>query len=417
MTAEKKKKIKSLFSPRKLIVWLFVLILILTIPTINQPSMSKTHAIVTMMAVEQEDDMIKVATMVLTPAQDKQPNYQIYSGEGSTIGEAVDSISLALGKEMGFAQCEIMALGEKICADGVIKVLDYMTRTKKVQRNTILVNFSGELEDFAQAVMNLSLEKQLKLESIINFDKRYILADDSNIDKFYIGYYSPISLGLMTKIKIEAEQSYNSIEVSSASGQPAQPSSSSGDSGGESEKKYLVNDGTVSVFKRGKKYIDMTQDEVKKANYFINDAQKGTVVVENVSDHIYDNAQVVINIVKKDTKLTPRFEGDRPIYDIELSLTIIIDEVVEEGPNENLLRRNQDFFTDALVEKIKEQVGEDMYSIIDYCKTNDIDLLDVYKRFYALKNRQFEDYLSRVGIENYLNDIQYNITIDVKSEN
>ena len=126
---------------------------------------------------------------------------------------------------------------------------------------------------------------------------------------------------------------------------------------------------------------------------------------------------MVINIVKKDTKLTPRFEGNRPIYDIELSLTIIIDEVVEEGPNENLLRRNQDFFTDALVEKIKEQVGEDMYSIIDYCKTNDIDLLDVYKRFYALKNREFEDYLSRVGIENYLNDIQYNITIDVKSEN
>ena len=83
---EIKKKLKSIFSPKKLVLWLSILILIFTVPAFNKSAMSQTQAIVTMLCVDKIDDKIKVAATVLTPSQDKKANFQVYSGEGETLG-------------------------------------------------------------------------------------------------------------------------------------------------------------------------------------------------------------------------------------------------------------------------------------------------------------------------------------------
>ena len=157
------KKLKTIFSPRKLILWLFLIILIITVPEVTKPAMSETEAIVTMMSIDKVDDKIKVATAVVTPASEKKANYEVYSGVGETVGEAVENVSLALGKSMGFAQCEIMAFGEQLSSDGIMSSLDFMTRTRKVGRNALLINFSGDVEEFQQAVVNLNIEKSLPI--------------------------------------------------------------------------------------------------------------------------------------------------------------------------------------------------------------------------------------------------------------
>ena len=74
------KKLKTLFSPRKLVLWLSIIVLIFTLPTVNEPAMSQTDAIVTMLCVDKVEDKIKVAVTVLTPSQDKKANYQVFSG-------------------------------------------------------------------------------------------------------------------------------------------------------------------------------------------------------------------------------------------------------------------------------------------------------------------------------------------------
>ena len=108
------KKLKIIFSPRKLIVWIFLIVLIITVPEITKPAMSKTEAIITMMSIDKIDNKIKVSTAVITPSNEKTTNYEVYSGTGETLGEAVENVSLSLGKSMGFAQCEIMAFGENL---------------------------------------------------------------------------------------------------------------------------------------------------------------------------------------------------------------------------------------------------------------------------------------------------------------
>lgn len=407
------KKLKTIFSPRKLIVWIFLIILIITVPEITKPAMSKTEAIITMMSIDKVDDNIKVSAAVITPSTEKTTNYVVFSGMGKTVGEAVENVSLGIGKSMGFAQCEIMAFGENLCNDGIMSSLDFMTRTRRVGRNAILINFSGDVEEFQQSVVNLNIEKSIPLEDVVNFDRKYIPADDSNIHSFYKGYFSKISLGIMPKVQLLKQEANNSIEVES--GATGGGTSSEPGSGSASQtKKYILTDGTVSVFKSGKKYIELKPEEMKKLNLLSNVEQEGTLKVNNVNDKLYNNSNVVLNIHDKKLSFSPKFKKNKPMFNIEIALSVLVDEVDEEHPNKDFLKRNKDFLTEELVKKTKETVKKDAMDIIEFCKTNQTDLIGVYENFYRKEYKQFEEYYERMQ-EKYLDDIEFDITVKVSS--
>ena len=408
------KKLKTIFSPRKLIVWIFLIVLIITVPEITKPAMSRTEAIITMMSIDKIDNNIKISTAVITPSSEKTTNYEVYSGVGKTVGEAVENVSLALGKSMGFAQCEIMAFGENLSNEGIMSSLDFMTRTRRVGRNAILINFSGDVEEFQQAVVNLNIEKSIPLEDVINFDKRYIPSADSNIHSFYKGYFSPISIGIMPKIQLLNNETNNSIEVESGSTGGGSSNEPGSGTGGQNNQKYILNDGTVCVFKSGKKMLELTPTKMKNLNLLSNVEQEGTLKVENVNDELYKNSNVVLNIHDKKLTFSPKFENGKPIMDIKIELAVLVEEVDEENPNKSFLKRNKEFLTDELIKKTKETVKENCCEVIDYCKTNQTDLIGVYENFYRKEYKKFKKYYEAKQ-EKYLNDVEFNITVKVSS--
>lgn len=408
------KKLKSIFSPRSLITWIFLIILAITVPEITRPAMSQTEAIVTMLSIDKHGENIRVATNVLTPASEKKANYEVYLGEGETLDEAIENVSLAIGKSMGFAQCEIMAFGDTISEEGVISSLDFMTRTRKVGRNAMLINFSGELEEFAQSIVNLNVEKALAIENIMNFDKRFVLSTESNIDAFYRGYFSEISLGLMPKIKLETESSNNAIEVQESSvggGSSAEPGSGGS---GQGEKKYILNDGTTSIFKNGKKTIEITPSEMRELNIFLNRSQEGTVKVEGVTDDLYTDATVILHLSNKSINYKPYFIENKPVYSMEVELTVMVEQVDDKNPNKKMLRRNKEFLTDALVDKLTKKVENVGKDAVRFCQDNKVDLLRVYEQFYRKRYYEFEEYY-KTNREDYLNNIEYDIKVKVSS--
>lgn len=421
------KKLNTLFSPRKLVVVFLIILGIITLPQLDAPAMSQTDAIVTMLCLDLDEQDIVMSATVLTPGQDNVANYQVFNGKGKTFGTAVDALSVAMGKEMGFAQCEVVAMGENICNQGVMAALDYMTRTKKVGRNSYLIAFKGDAGDFSQAMADLSKEKSLTLDNIMNFDKQYIVSQDSNIESFYTGYFSEISIGLMPKVSLEQQEQDSAIKIQ---GQDASSSgggggggssgsgggSSGGSGGGQNQGKFFLNDGSVTVFKKGKKYMDLTKEQVKKVNYFVNNSQQGSLVLEHVDDDLYDDATVLVDIVKKNNDITVRFDGDTPVYKSSVDIVVFVEEVDKNQPNKKMLRRNSEFLTSTLIYKIKSQLTGEMESIVDFCKENKMDLFQVYQHFYKLCNNKFEKYIKRVGLENFLDAVKFEYEIDVSNQ-
>ena len=386
------KKLKTIFSPRKLVLWLCIVLLVFTLPQLNAKAMSQTEAIVTMMFVDKEQDTIKVSAVVLAPGQDRTKNQQVYNGEGETLSAAVDSVSLSLGKDMGFAQCQIMGLGDNICKDGVINVLDYMTRTKKVGRNAGLINFSGKIDEFAQATADVNTSKNLSLEEIINFDKRFILAKNSNIELFYMGYFGDTGIGIIPKISLLDKPYKNSVEAGQSGGESA-GAGGSGSGGGQSKPpKYLFYDGTMSVFKFGKTVNTIIPTMVDKLNYFVDKNQTGSITVEGVNDYLYNNARVVVNMANKKVFTFVSFKDGKPNLDVSVHISVMVEEVDEENPQE------------------KEKKW------LDFWQQNKIDVIGVYKHFNAFAYKKWKKYIQQTGKDNFLNDIDLHITTLIKSE-
>ncbi|MBO5954434.1 MAG: hypothetical protein J6Q13_00515, partial [Clostridia bacterium] len=203
---------------------------------------------------------------------------------------------------------------------------------------------------------------------------------------------------------------------SSGSSSASSGGSSVASSSGESSKKYLVNDGTTCVFKDGKLNSVVSAENMRRVNIFLNDAQKGEIKVENVSDDLYNDATVVCSLRKKDISLKPSFKYGKPTYKADLELVIVVEEVDEKLPSDKFLQRNKDFVTPTLIEKLKETVSNEMEQIIDFCKTNKIDLIGVYRNFYHRQYKDFMNYIDKVGTDNYLDGIDYQIEISVTTE-
>ncbi len=414
------QKFKKLFSPRKMVIWVSILVLVISFQYTNQPAQSQTQAIATALAVEQtEDNMIEVSAVILTPIPASTSKRKAYTAKGYDITNAINNISLQVGKQIGFGQCDIMAVGDKLCETNALKALDYLTRTKRVGRNAVLLNFSGKTEDFANCVVQINDSLSLKVSEIINFNREYITATETNIESFFKGYYGDLGVSTMPKIKISDMESDNAIpiKVEEASSSQSDTSGSGGSSsGGGSKELYFTNDGTTSIFRDGKKFTELKPEDVKYVNLLQPENVLGTFILENVNSNLFNDARVVIDLTNKEMEYKLSFENGKPKIKYDIELYIMIDEIIEAEKTENLLHTENWFVDDSVVNALQSKVKENLDRVVKNLKEQNIDIIELYDKFYKFKNEKFTKFLSSLENEkDFLKDVIFDYKITIHS--
>jgi hypothetical protein len=414
------QKFKQIFSPRKMVIWVSIIVLIISFQYTNQPAQSQTQAIATALAVEQVDNnMIEVSAVILTPIPASTSKRKAYTATGVDITSAINNISLQVGKQIGFGQCDIMAVGDKLCETNALKALDYLTRTKRVGRNAVLLNFSGKTEDFANCVVQINDSLSLKVSEIINFNREYITATETNIESFFRGYYGDLGISTMPKIKISETESDNAIpiKVEEASSSQSEVSGSGGSSsGGGSKELYFTNDGTTSIFRDGKKFTEIEPDEVKYINLMQPETVLGTFILENVNSDLFNNARVVIDLTNKEMKYDLSFENGKPKIKYDIQLYIMIDEIIEAEKTDNLLHTENWFVDDSVVTGLTNKVKENLDKIVQNLKAQNMDVIEIYEKFYKFKNKKFTAFLDTLeNKKDFLKDVIFDYKITIHS--
>lgn len=414
------QKFKQIFSPRKMVIWVSILVLVISFQYTNQPAQSQTQAIATALAVEQtEDNMIEVSAVILTPIPASTSKRKAYTAKGYDITNAINNISLQVGKQIGFGQCDIMAVGDKLCETNALKALDYLTRTKRVGRNAVLINFSGKTEDFANCVVQINDSLSLKVSEIINFNREYITATETNIESFFKGYYGDLGVSTMPKIKISETEKNNSIpiKIQEASSSQSETSGSGGSSsGGGGKELYFANDGTTSIFRDGKKFTEITPSDIKYINLLQPENVLGTFILENVNSNLFKDARVVIDLTNKEMEYKLSFENGKPKIKYDIELYIMIDEIIEAEKTENLLHTENWFVDDSVVNGLQSKVEESLDMVVTKLKEQNMDIIDIYDKFYKFKNKKFTKFLSSLENEkDFLKDVIFDYKITIHS--
>ena len=415
------QKLKQILSPRIIVMVLTIAIFAYSLTVVDRPSQSQTQGIVTVMAVDMADDKIQLACSIITPTGQTSAKSSVYSTEADSMGEAVELLGMQLGKDLGFAQCDVIAVGPKIVEKGVIRALDYFTRTKKVGKNVLLVNFDGKTDEFIKSSVYLQESLSLKLSQILMFNKEFMLAVDSNLENFYLGYYADSGISIVPKIMLTKEENPDGIEIQLTQMQSSTATSASSQSSGESssgqsqdEKLFFVNDGTTTVLKNGKKLVDIIPDDIAKINLFIQNSKYGVYKVEGITDDIYNDASVIMELESKNSDVRYHFKNGKPIVKLDLTMYLQVEEVIENSKNENLLVREDKLVTKAVVEKLREDLNKDLEFCVNFMKEKNIDLLGIEGWFNKFHYKKWQKYKSKEeNKENVLKNIEFEWKIDI----
>jgi hypothetical protein len=223
----------------------------------------------------------------------------------------------------------------------------------------------------------------------------------------------------MPKIKISETESDNAIpiKIEEASSSQSEVSGSGGSSsGGGSKELYFANDGTTSIFRDGKKFTEIQPEEVKYINLMQPETVLGTFILENVNSDLFNDARVVIDLTNKEISYKLNFENGKPKIMYDIGLYIMIDEIIEAEKTENLLHTENWFVDDSVVNGLQTKVQENLDKVVQKLKDKNMDIIEIYDKFYKFKNKKFTKFLNSLDNEkDFLKDVEFEYKITIHS--
>lgn len=411
----------TLFTPRKLMLLVALLFFALSLNTFNLPSESERLAVVTGVAVELIDDTYYTGIQVLAPTKSDQQAEKIFLAKGTTVSDSMTNLSLQLGRELAFAHCGILAIGENLSHTNITAHIDYFTLTKKIPSNALIVLFKGEVKDLLDSMVYLKSDLSLQMNTVLNYNAQDMKASNLTIEEFYSTYYGEVGVSILPILELRKGAPYSGIEINKTTTSSEQDSSLSSEGGGETSttanaKTYLVNNGQTSVFVDGEYALTLTPAQVENLNIVRQEKYQGDILVRHITDHVYTDADIEFYIRTKSTNVQTSFVDGKPHLKISVNLESQVQEVIEAKTNKKLSNYYTSFMTDTAEKALITETKRKISSVFDLMCDTGIDIISVGAEFYKHHYKKWTAYLDTLSDPHgYVHDITYEINISVNN--
>ena len=390
--------------PFKFIVLIVCIFMLVLFPSsIGRPNQAETKGVVIAMGIDKVDNQFEVSLQMIQPAQGLSytDNLIITTHKGPTISQAIDLIGLNVGKEVGFAHCKVLVLGDSACQDNVIDLVDFFLRTGLLGSSMSVINTDKNAKDLLEA-SSQGINKQVNsVQFIMDFNKQYVHATEVHLNTLLTDYLSPTQVSLMSTLSIKEEEKG---ETNVGAG-----GSEAGDGAGgqmsESQPKELLNEGKTSVFKAGKKIGVLSEDEIRGRNWILNKTTKGNTQVEHINSEHFSDASVVAALVSKNLSYVCNIVQNKPIitYDLNINMRIV---ETEQDSNRVLFDSNETYFDNELKAKLEDTIKAQVQAAATFAKDNNADIADFYNKFNITNTKGWKKYLDSLGSQDdYLKEI------------
>lgn len=397
------------FLKRNIFAVIIIISCVILVPNaISLQSQARTQAIVTAIGIDKTDNKYEVSlqTLVPTPAEQFEQKISVVSGVGKSVSEAIDKISLRLGKKIGIAQCRVIIINREI-DDNLASVFDSITKTKINTHNLSIIVTDNKAKDFLNASENLDNNLYFAL-SDESYNNLHIDAVYLSLGEFYNDYISKDNDSLVCKVNLTSSKEIGSIESQNTQ------DSSGGEQEQNTQEDIVFNNGESVIIKDGKFFLDLTPQQTRCFNWLSNKSTKGYIYVDNISDDLYDNASVGLEIQKKILKKKVKFANGKPQIAFDLIIYARIDEVMSNEQSKKVLKSEEPLLTKALKISVIKQIKEEMAAAIQLSKENFIDVLHIQDEFLKYQNKDFKQYLEYNGYNDFLSKIEFVFDVDIK---
>ena len=405
----------------KIFAVFIILILISSPATLYKQSDKDKTIVATSIGVEVIEDEYQVSILAVIPKgeNDINSNLELFDAKGKSISQALDKITLDIGRNIGLAHCDCIIFHEDLMQDNLTQILDYFIRTANLSTNPTLIATPDSTKDLLNAVKTSNNLLDLSLKNIIMSQEERSLLSNVTIDRFYRAYYSPNSTFAIPIINVEKSGSNEgegggsgSSDNSSGGGSQGGGGSAQGSAGGSQQQSKITNKGDIAIIRDGKFLSHLSDDEKFIYTLLSKTGEYQKFVLEDINDEHFIDSTVVFQEADKIVVAIPKFEDGKPVMEYNIWLSLMIDEVVS-SKNHSFASTNGtiNYLTDNVKEKINAMIDEKLENTISLMQTKHYDILNVYEKFNAFKYRKFQDYINSLEDDEYMSDMSFRINL------
>lgn len=343
-------------------------------------------AIITALAIDKSDNVYEVTAQIAVPeANNTQTENQCttVSGKGKTIGAAIKDIGNKAGWFPKLSFCNLIAIGNEIAKENTVKVLDYFSKTLRIQDSAVLVLAENTAKDLITSTTPLDNISSFALQKTLlknqGFDKDVATI---SVKDFVSGYYSPFSSSYMPLVKI------NPIENSSENNK-----NSTGIGGAENteeKKSYVSYDSTTTaIFKNGIKVGEMDKDLTAVFNLINTSASQTTFSISdvNLNGKISD---CLITVLKNQSKIYLTVTNEEFIFNIGVT---VFCKISDDSSGSSDYSFSEDLpLPQAVKDKTEKFLTENILRLISLEKDTRCDFLSLGENLYRYHNGYYFQY-------------------------
>lgn len=419
-----KAKLKSLLKNPMLIVFIFIMIVFMP-PKIFAPGENRERGVVTAVGIDKVGEEYEVSFLVFIPSvnQSFDDKESVITGKGSSVGEAVFEAQVAMGRKIGLYHTKTTVVNLKLMEEDGANALDYFGRLAGFPENTIFICTEKSAKDLLSSTQSLREDLGFKLEQLVGFNADHVYAQDTSLESFYRGYYSPTKSSLIGYLTLEDGKQENNLSVevnpaeedSGSSGSGTLDSTSSGESSGEEKKQKIINTGKSAIVKNGKIVKILDLEEVNSINLLNDKSLKQVVKIEDVEIE-GERVNAIYEILSKKTSFVAKFENGVPIFDANVILNISLIELENAGSD---FKVNTEFtkLSPEAKNKLDRKIRGEFSKIIELLKEKGCDVLEVNDCFMRKCRREYMDYLkNNISAEDFIKDVVFKLELIIQAD-
>lgn len=404
-------------------LWIFFLITtILFLPSsLSLHAQTNDRSIAIAIGIDKlQQQKYEVSAEIIVPRYETtyNQNAQVISAVGVNPMEAFNELSTHLGKILGLSHCSAVVLGESVKDDNLINLLDMILRGKRVNYNAQLMFTNASAKDVLKKAVEVDGSFIQNLNGIVQFNNNFIYTKTALISNLYKTYLNGYGASFIPCINLSSSEydGLSSGQSGQQQGGQQQSGQNSGQEGGNSENKYLSNDGETALIKNGKFVTIFSSEQMKGFGLITNESNRGLITINDITDDYLTNADVVVSIRQR--KVTPIAKFSKngvPQIFYYCSYLLKIEDILNGEYNPKVVDSSHNYFSKQFCNQFVKKVKTYSADAINLSKQYSADVLDVYTLFDRTNHAKWQNYLKNLSNpQDYINNIEFFMDITVK---
>lgn len=378
-------------------------------------------AIITAIAIDSAEDGYEATAQIAVPEatnKNSENKKAQISGTGGTIGAAIKDIGDKSGWFPNLQFCNVLIIGEELTHSNVFKVLDYFSKTLRVQDSAMVVTTDKKAKELLEAstpldnISSFALQKILLKNPGFNSD-----VAETDIKNFCIDYYSESRSSYMPLVKLNKQETAATPDTGSGSGSGGGSSGGSGGSssgggagsgGTNSNGSTLFNARSTALFYEGVKAGELNEKETLALSA-LTDTFKGTTIeLKDVTTN-GETKNFLITVFRCNPKII--VDANEESLNVKIDLDVYCRIVDQNAEKSDVTYSKNVPLPDAVKEKATEFFTTHINKLIEAEKTSGCDFLFLKRKLFQRRYKHYARYK-----DNFFSVMKHEINVSVSGQ-